>query len=263
MIQNKRGKKAQMTIWIIIAIIVITFSLIVLFVFNPFKISFNKQTTMQKPDVFISDCMKDFIIETADIISVKGGYYEDPNIYIGYDGQKVGYLCYTNIPFTNCSNQQPFLTYFVEQQIKEQTIQSDIINRCLTNYKQDLIKKGYSVETCEKINSNKFNVTFGEQKIILPIDCFVHIKKEDKNYNFDKINVEIEHPLPEFVEMAKKIIETEIETGDFPLILVQTYNPSLEIKIERGESRVYILQKINTDKKFVFGIKNQYRERLL
>ena len=255
--QKNKNKRGQLTIWIIVAILLVAIIFLLLFVYNPFKINFTRDEIPQKPEVFISDCISDEVLETVDLLSRKGGYLEDPNIFVPYNNFKVGYLCYTNQPYTICSNQQPFLDKFIEQELKTEFKQTNLINSCLSSYKTTVEKLGYQINTC---NNPDFNVTIENDRIIFPFKCNIEMSKEDKSFRYQEIKPEVKTKLSNFIGIANKIVEQEIKNGDFDLLLGQMYLTDIELgRTRAGNTKLYILHESNTENYFIFGIKNLFQ----
>lgn len=253
----KHNRRGQLTIWMIVAILFVAIIFLLLFVYNPFKIKLTRDEIPQKPEVFISDCISDQVLSTVDLLSRKGGYLEDPNIFVPYNNFKVGYLCYTNQPYTICSNQQPFLDKFIEQELKTEFKQTNLINSCLSSYKITVEKLRYQIITC---NNPDFNVTLKDGKITFPFVCNIEMSKEDKSFRYQEIEPEVKTKLSNFIGIANKIVEQEIKNGDFDLLLGQMYLTDIELgRTRAGNTKLYTLHEINTENYFIFGVKNLFQ----
>lgn len=251
---NKRG---QLTMWIIVAILFVAILFLLIFVYNPFKIKLIREEIPPKPDVFISDCMSEQVLSTVDLLSKKGGYLEDPNIFINYQGFKVGYLCYTNQPYTLCLNQQPFLERFIAQELKTEFKKTNLINNCLSSYKTTVEKLGYQITSC---NNPDFDVVLKDNRITFPFQCKINMSKTDKTFRYENIEPEVKTKLSNFIGIANKIVEQEIKNGDFDLLLGQMYLNDIELgRTRAGNTKLYTLHETNTDNYFIFGVKNLFQ----
>lgn len=251
-------KRGQMTIWIIVAIAIIVLAIIGFFVYN-YGLKYQIERPMQElnPNIFMGECLGEYIEPIVTIISKQGGYLAEPSIFIPYNGSKVGYLCYTNEAYKVCYNQQPFLDKSIEQQIKDELKKQEAVKRCLINFESRARGMNYQILRC---NDPDFNISLFTDRIITNFNCNITLTKDDKIIRYTKVEAQYNHPLGEFIALAMQIVDKEITLGDFNLILGQFYNPNIEIlRIKAEKTKIYLLHKINTDKSFVFGVKNLFQ----
>ncbi|MBU1129637.1 MAG: hypothetical protein KJ949_03340, partial [Nanoarchaeota archaeon] len=121
----KYNKKGQVTIFIIIAVVVVAFIALAYMVYP--KIKSNFQTETKNPQAFISECVEDELNEYVDLISKQGGSLEPSPIY-SYQGNEIQYLCYTNTYYQTCIVQIPFLKQHIEFEIKNEI--EDKVKEC-------------------------------------------------------------------------------------------------------------------------------------
>lgn len=121
MFENKRG---QVTIFIIIAILVVAIGLIVYFFFPRAKTTISTQE--DSPISYFQNCISDKIESTTETVSLQGGSFDVnfSNSYL-YQGHYIKYLCYTKDNFKPCVNQEPFLEEHIESEILKE-IQSEV-----------------------------------------------------------------------------------------------------------------------------------------
>ena len=253
-----KNKKGQMTIWIIVAVAIIVLAIIGFFVYN-YNLKYQIERPMQElnPNIFMGECLGDYIEPIVMTMSKQGGYLAEPAIFIPYNGSKVGYLCYTNEAYKICYNQQPFLDKFIEQQLKEELKKQNAVKNCLINFESRAKGMNYQITRCQ---GPDFNVTLTNNEIITNFDCAITLTKNDKTQRYEKVEAVYAHPLGEFIALAMQIVDKEITLGEFNLILGQFYNPNIEIlRIKAEKTKIYVLHKLNTDKSFVFGVKNLFQ----
>ncbi len=104
--KNFRGKRGQVTIFIIIGIIIVAAAFLIYFFYPQIKSTIGIQE--KNPLSFIQSCIEDDIKDAAAQVSLRGGSIAPEN-YIMYDDNKVEYLCYTEEFYANCVVQQPML----------------------------------------------------------------------------------------------------------------------------------------------------------
>ena len=135
-----RNKKGQVTIFIIVAIIIIVLGILIYF-FYP-KISSTLGFGTVTPSSYLQDCLKDKITTTAKELSLQGGSLNPEHYYL-YEDNKIEYLCYSELPYLQCVMQQPMLKDHIENEIKT-AIENDA-NNCLNNMEKSFNARGYNV----------------------------------------------------------------------------------------------------------------------
>ena len=109
---EERNKKGQLTIFIIIAIIIVA---VLLFLFYP---RIKTIVSGPSPSSYIEKCTEDATKEVLEKLEAQGGSLTPEN-YILYEDNKVDYVCYTNEYYKRCTMQKPFLKQDIEKEITE------------------------------------------------------------------------------------------------------------------------------------------------
>jgi len=109
---NISNKKAQVTIFIIIAIVIVGAALLFYFLIPKTETEVVFDET--NPQAYIQTCIEDKIKDTIEIISLQGGSIEPLPYFSYYDNEmkksySVEYLCYTSEYYVPCQIQRPFL----------------------------------------------------------------------------------------------------------------------------------------------------------
>ena len=133
------GKKGQITIFIIIAVVIIAAG-VVIYLFWP-KI----QTTFVQssdPESFIEDCLNAELKKNVELISKQGGLL-NPVSYVMYNNDKVEYLCYTSEYYLTCYMQRPLLKQNIEDEIKISI--KNKVDDCFNQLENDFQSKGMTV----------------------------------------------------------------------------------------------------------------------
>ena len=104
--ERQKSKKGQVTIFIIIAIVIIGVAILFFFLIPETKVTpgFDEQN----PSAFIQTCIEDKISGAVETVSLQGGSIEPINSIL-YQNSKVEYLCYTTEYYVPCIVQQPLL----------------------------------------------------------------------------------------------------------------------------------------------------------
>jgi hypothetical protein len=255
---RKEGKKGQVTIFIIIAILLVALCILVYLYYPKIIGSFNTET--KNPSTYIKDCVQKDLQENIDTISLQGGsFVVDKNTGYFYkkegeDGNYVKYLCYTgsNEINTPCINQEPFLTEHVQKEILN-SINSEIIT-CFDALVKSYDKKGYevnlkngtpSVQIIPNVISTNFNRT-------------LTLKKGDETETYRTFEINLNSNLYEMLEDAKNIVVWEMIVGNSVPEAYMYNNPYIRVEKHRKDNdvNVYVLTDINTEDSFRFAVRS-------
>ncbi|MCL6579312.1 MAG: hypothetical protein K6T73_08000 [Candidatus Bathyarchaeota archaeon] len=251
---SKRGKKAQVTLFIIIAIVIIAI-VVLAFVLAP-RLFPRKviPTKITDPEAYIGDCINFALEPMVELLASQGGYLELGNC-IFYREVCRHYLCYTTIPYTPCVNQEPLLKEKIESILKQKLQQDNVVRSCINKFEEAASKQGYDVSVCA---SPTFSINLTEGKVNVPITCAITLAKGEDVKRIEKINPYLKWPLYEFVYVVKDIINDEItNTGFSPAFYMLRH---YWIKIEKfrtsNGSKIYTLHERASGKEFVFAVRN-------
>jgi hypothetical protein len=267
---GKRGKKiicdkkSQITIFVIIAIILVAS---VIFVF----------TLRGKilPQIFpssdipgqIEKCAKDATNEAEKEVISHGGFLEssfagsiDNGNYLMFNTKKISMLCYTGEDYELCVNEHPVLNKEIENQIY-MYIKPKIEN-CFSNIEKQYRNYDYKQGTLN------LSIKLAPKQILIKINKKISYVKSDNTVVYENFNNAINSPLYDFVFLANQIINQEVsckcgkETCNADLIKLNRDNRDFEITkpvyTGNGEE-IYVINEISSEKKFNFAIRNCVR----
>lgn len=242
---NERGVRGQLTIFIIVAILIV--AIVALFFSIPKLRTAVGIEKLESPENFIQTCLEDTIKENVETISLQGGSL-NPEFYYLYQDNKLQYLCYSNEYYKPCVVQIPFLRDHIEEEIKE-SIKEDV-NFCFNSLKQTYEDRGYTTN----LKKGDFIVELLPKKIVTTINNEFSFSKGDETQRRETFRVVVNNNLYELAAIAQNIIEREtIFGGADPDMYMDIYS---DLKIEKypqiDETTVYILTNKNTDDKFQF-----------
>ena len=238
-------KKGQVTIFIIIAIVIVALG-VLLYLFLPqIKVNFGFAT--DNPSEFIQNCMEDKIENTVKILSSQGGSLNPENYFL-YSDEKIEYLCYTNEYYIPCVVQQPLLKQHIENEIKIGIrAESD---SCFESLKQSFENQGFSV-----------NLKAGDIKVeLLPKIMVVMYNRsliltKDSTERYEKFDVVLNNNLYELMSIANSILGMETQYGDSETTIYMNYYHDLKVekKKQTDGTTIYILTDRKTEDKFQFA----------
>jgi len=250
----KRGefsdKRGQVTIFIIIAIIIVSLVLLIYSFYPQIKSTLTGQE--KNPSEYIQTCIEEDISDAVDTLSLQGGSISPENTVL-YNNSNIEYLCYTTEYYRNCMIQQPLLKRHIETEIKEEI--SDEVDACFSAMKESYEKKGYTV----KLKSGDKKVQLLPNRIISTFNYSLSLTKGESVEDYDSFNVILNNNLYELVAIAGSIINWEATYGDADVTTYMTYYPELkaEKKLISSGNKVYVITERETGNRFQFASRSQ------
>ncbi len=243
---EKGVKRGQVTIFIIIAVLIIGIVALVYFLLP--KANTGTTFDTKNPQAFMQSCLKDSFSSLVKNISLHGGSLS-PEFYSLYQGERVEYLCYTNENFKNeCVIQQPLLIQHIESEIKK-GIAPDV-DSCFTNLQENYKADGYAVEPTNGI----VNVSLLPGKIMLNLTDYALTVSKSETSRYDAFSVALNNNLYELAVIANNMVDWESVNGNAP---VNMYMSSRQVWIDRSDqedgTKIYIITDQNTGDKFQFA----------
>ncbi|MDP4039915.1 MAG: hypothetical protein Q8P57_05045 [Candidatus Pacearchaeota archaeon] len=234
-------KRGQVTIFIIIAIVIVV-GITLLFFFPGVSIL----SSEVNPSSYLRSCIESEVKDTLSVLSKQGGYLE-PDNYLMYLDNKIQYLCYTSENYLPCKVQQPLLVKHMEEEIKGKI--EPVARQCVKNLEEQYKSQGYSVRTTQ----GQVEVDIELGKIAVNFLSPMTIEKESVQ-TFSKFAVSINSELYDLLSLATNIIQFESTFGDAETSLYISYYPDLNMeKIKRNGDTIYKLRNVITGDEFTFA----------
>lgn len=238
---RKRGDKGQVTIFIILAIVILA---VLLIIFYPrIKVAI----TPLAADDQVSQCIGDQLGNFMENIAEQGGSADAQNT-ISYQGRKIEYLCYTNEYYKTCVMQQPFLKQHVESEILNyiDSKAQDCVNQMATSFQN----KGYDVS--RKQGNISVELVFGALKIIANTPVTL---TKGSTQAFDKFVYVKNSAMYDLIMTSESLLNYEARYGDSDTQTFMLYYPDIRIeKLKQDDgSKIYRLENRNTKEMFVFA----------
>jgi hypothetical protein len=246
MVMNKSG---QVTIFIIIAIIIVAAGLLIYSFYPQIKTSLSTQ--QQNPPSFIQSCIENEIRNAVNEISAQGGSIKPEN-FILYNDSKVEFLCYTNEYYRNCLVQQPMLKQHMESEIKNKIDKN--VDACFVSMKNSYIKQGYAAD----LKTGDKRIELLPNRIVSTFNYSLTLTKGENVQKYNSFVVLLDNNLYELVAIANSIIDWETTYGQAEPSTYMTYYHDLKVEDKSlSEGKVYILTDRNTGNKFQFAVRGQ------
>ncbi len=242
-----KSKFSQVTIFIIIALIIITSIALVFVLFRKSDVTVSPSTN---PQEYIEKCIKDYTKEAIKILSEQGGDIK-PEGSVMYQGKNITYLCYTANFYKPCVNQRPMLIEHIKKEITKY-IEPKIEN-CFLSLRQELEKKNYIVN----YKSMNTKIELQTKKVIVTIERELTTEKNQETRKFKKFKTVVNSPIYDLAKIAMEIVNQEIEYCNFGTLGFMITYPQYDIrKFSIEEGSIYTIREIVSGNKFTFAIRS-------
>jgi hypothetical protein len=242
------NNKAQLTIFIILAILLIAIIAIILYNQGQLTIFFQTQSPIEQ----IAECSQNHLKQAIQEISNQGGAINPTNYFL-YQDNKVDYICYTNEDYKPCKMQKPILKTSIEQELEKYTTPK--IKQCIQSTKTTLEKKGKTITNKEP----EISIELMPNNAILKINLDLQITDSESTQSYKTINTDVNTMLYDFIAITSQIANNEVEFGDTETINHMLTNQpwlQLEKKKQSEGTKIYILTDRESDNKFIFATRS-------
>jgi len=250
-------KRGQVTIFIITGILIIT-AVALFFLFRQGMIPGIGEKPEENPRGFLEVCIEDKLIEGVELISLQGGYLENPlnkTFMFVEEGvfRDISYLCYTQNNYVPCVNQEPMLIQHLKQEIKDYI--SDDVETCWDNLVLSLEDK-YDVVNVEEYGD--FEIRLAPKKIIIDIDRKIILTKSGETTEQENLEMIIPSRFYDLAIVAQKIFSKEAVSCDFDNLRFMIFYPEFKIHrflITSDSTKIYTIEHRNSKEKFRFAVR--------
>ena len=239
------NKKGQVTIFIIIAVMVVVFGVLI-YMFYP-QLQITLGVGAKSPTEFIQLCLEDEIVENLEEISIHGGSL-NPEHYFLYKGEKIEYLCYTEKDFLPCIMQQPFLQRHIEEELKT-SIKSES-RQCFEKLRESYDRQGYET----KLNFGEMEVKLFPDRVVTKFSHTLTLTKEDSE-RYTDFSIVVNNKIFDLVSVAVNILNFEATYGDSETTLYMDLYHDLKVEKKKQSegTTIYILTNRDTEDEFQFA----------
>lgn len=246
------GKKAQVTAFIILGILIVAAFGLFLYARNiglgisPERFIASKKNAIEDR---IDECTKQQAERALDIIAKQGGTFT-PTRAKTFNNYRINYLCY-NIPGTEqCSNRVLTLRSM------EDELSNFLENNLRGCIKLDEFKAGsYSLQP----GNLEVSSTIGQNNVLVVVDYPITLQKDQARLTIQRYTTTINVPLGRLYLAAMDILDFETQVGDFdPLPYMLVHNA---IRIEKHRpfpDKIYLINaRINPSYRFQLAIEGE------
>ncbi len=244
--KNKQNK-AQVTIFIIIALIIVVAIALIFVVWRKPTLPVSPETN---PENYIEKCIKESTEEAISILSEQGGDIK-PEGSVMYKSKNITYLCYNANFYKPCINQRPLFIEHIEEQITNYI--EPKMQECFSSLRTELEKRGYAVEL-EEMN---ITTELQTKKVVVTIDRKLEMTKGETR-RFEQFKAQVSWPLYDLAKITMEIANQEARYCNFDALGFMIIYPKYDIeKFRTGDSdTIYTLKDTPTGKEFIFAIRS-------
>ncbi len=239
-------KRGQVTIFIIIALLVVA-AVALVFTLSP-KLKIGGAEKVENPSSFIQTCLEDTLKEKINTISNQGGSLA-PEFYYPYNDEKLQYLCYTNTFYETCYVQVPFITKHIEDELTT-SIEKEV-NACFKSLEESYKKKNYEVN----VDAGEFKVELLPHRVVATIERKLILTKGDEKETYENFRVIVNNNIYELSRIASSIVDWEATYGDADPSAYMALYPELKVEkhLQNDGTAIYIITERESGNKFQFA----------
>ena len=220
--RDDRGKKGQVTIFIIVAIVIVVIGVLI-FAFYP-KITSTTGFNVENPEIFLQDCVEDDLRSLVKDISSHGGVLSPTNPAF-YDQTELQYLCHTPNYDKACSRYPAFLVDSFQQEVSEGIKLT--IDNCFDSLEESYISRSYSTTLKKSLGKVETNILPNEIKLeLLSYELTV---AKDSTEKYTSFNILLNSNLYELLGISSDILEDEVNFGEADKTQYMIENSHLKI----------------------------------
>jgi hypothetical protein len=241
------NKKGQMTIWVIIAAILLGSILLYLYTERS-TFSLTRENTDPKP--YIERCARQHIDEAITKMLPQGGFIEPKN-FKWEDGIKREFLCRHAGYYRACINQHPMYLNDLKDEIKNY-IRPEI-EQCFNNLRDELAKNKETM----KMGVLNVSVEIMPSRVRANIVRNVTIGTGDESVIIEDFDAEILSPLYELANVAIEITNEEVRHCYFEYTTYDLMHPNIKItrNVKSDSTKIYSVEDKDTLKELTFAVR--------
>jgi len=240
-----KPKRAQVTIFIILAIIIVGAILVFFLWVKP------NYVTPEGGQLGFEGCVEDVIKESVAKLGMQGGFSE-PEFAYDYKTNKVAYLCYTNLYYRPCVRQVAFLSPHFENELEKDT--KDKIQSCYESSVNELKSRGFDVVKSD----GELKIELGIKKMEVLFNAPTSVSSSGSSSSFKEFEIQMYSEMYDLLLVSNSIVESEINSGTVDAGLIGLYHPDLVVTKIREEDKtiIYNLKTTNTGEEFKFAVRS-------
>jgi hypothetical protein len=255
------NRKGQVTIFIIVAVLLVAVIGLVFLIYNN-RVSLEAGNTQKESVEAYEDCINNYVAEASELIFDNSGFIELPELnYLivnseGYyrqeDVGRIPYLCYTDLNYARCIPQAPLLIEHLESEILDYV--EPHVDECFDFLEGNLEENNYDVESGV---SRNFDVELREGVIRTSVDKSFTQSRAGEEEVFDEFSSRLASPLYGIARVVHEIVNEESRECNSDYVEIMSRNTGIKIdKFVTGENiRIYSVEDMTSKGEWRFAIR--------
>lgn len=249
-------KKGQVTIFIIIAVIIIA-AIALFFVFRSGVIpGVGGPAHEITPAPFLDTCLRDKTREGIEIISLQGGYINNP-LHIRFMFEEEGvyrnisYLCYTSNYYIPGDNKQPMLIQHLKSEVENYI--SEEVEFCFNELVSSIKDQGYEVDS----QYDGFDVELMPGRVVTEIYGEISSTKTGETSKQEDFRIITNSKFYDLSLVVHEIVSQEARFCNFEYLGYMLTYPKFKIDYFRVQdaSIIYTVEHVDTNERFRFAVR--------
>ncbi len=251
MLKNNFNKRGQITIFIIIAVLLVA-AIILLFWFYNRDVTPVQPDAGENPQYNIEHCINSYVEKDVNKLIENSGYIKKSNLTKNFNGQDIPYLCFVPINYARCIVVEPVLIEHLEKEIYND-IKTKIAG-CFNNLESEAEKSGYSVNMESGINFS-INLIPGDVQTI--INKKITLSKAGEVKKFNEFEAKYHSNLYGMAIITQEITRQESSYCGSDYANIMRTNTWAEIdKFQTGDdNKIYTIKDTTTNDEIKFAVR--------
>jgi hypothetical protein len=252
---NLKGKKAQVTIFVVAALVLVG-AIALFFAFRQASIGQSSGASGENPVSFFESCIDGKVRGAVGYISLRGGYIDGkPSKEFQFQNEPVTnitYLCYNQNSYLPCINQRPTFMDDLRREIKDYV--SNDVGECFMGMEEAFKKEAYEVS----IDYRDFNVSIVPGKITLDTDSEITLTKAGQATKEEDVKADVASKLYEISFIVQEIVNQEARFCYAEASGISVLYPEFMIdKTKTSDlSNIYTIEHRESREKFRFAVRS-------
>ena len=246
--ENKIGRKGQVTIFVIVGIMVVISILGLIFLMN------RGGETLSPGDLsprdIVGACVRDAVMDSIDKMMMNGGEALASQA-ISYKGEEWNYLCYQADFYQGCYNIHPMLELQIEREIEMDT--SVAVQSCFNSMREDFEDRGFDVSG----GPTEYSIDLLPGYVAISLVKDIEVSGEGGSQAFSDFGVEAQSPIYDLVRVSREIVNSESQFCNFEYNGYMLLYPEYDIRrIDYRDSKMYRVIDRRSGAEFKFAVRS-------
>ena len=247
-------KKAQVTIFIVLGILIIVtimFLLYVLGIFTSFSLGRNIEDELVAINSHISTCLKEVADQQSIQLAKQAGILKSLELgYRYFNDTEINYLCY-NIPGKPYCRNRLLLKQDVESNLVSGI--NSLLAACINL--EEFESSSYSIQ---KADTWQISADIGDESIRIKMIYPIKLISSNIQLSNEEYNIKLDYPLGSLLKVTNSILAEESSISDFDPLPYMLLHPEYKIiKFRPYPDKIYIIRKSTDSFVFQFAIQGE------